>query len=367
MDYSGISDRMKKTDSRICHIRIVFYIHLLILSAVSPLLSGCGDELKEMHRALYEWRSHITYSPADFAAFDSLGITKLYVRFFDVQWRGERNQPYPASVATFGSPLPKGVEIIPTVYVTVDVMRRAHEEFSPAELAERITGKIESMASDIGLPVDSIREIQLDCDWTASTRTAYFELLSEVKEKRPEWTLSATIRLHQIRYRVETGIPPVDRGMLMAYNVGQVTAPEEKNSIFTEEEVGKYLGPLDESPLPLDVALPIFSWGVRFHFDRFAAVIDGVRLSDMRGRPEFERFGENLWRARTNTELRGEPISAGDVIRVEEPDREGVLSVARRVAGDLDDESLTVSLYRFDRSFMNDGFDYFQETYRAFE
>ena len=154
----------------------------------------------------------------------------------------------------------------------------------------------------------------------------------------------------------------------MAYNVGQVTSIDEENSIFTEEEVDKYLGSLDRYPLPLDVALPIFSWGVRFHFDRFAAIVDNIRAEDLEERSEFKRVGENLWQARLNTTLRGEPVFEGDIIRVEQPAPEELLSIADDIAGQIDAPFMTLALYRYDSAFVSgDELDQLQQLYQVFQ
>lgn len=48
--------------------------------------------------------------------------------------------------------------------------------------------------------IENVKEIQIDCDWTASTQEAYFEFLHYLKEKAKDKQiqLSATIRLHQL-------------------------------------------------------------------------------------------------------------------------------------------------------------------------
>ena len=68
--------------------------------------------------------------------------------------------------------------------------------------------------------IENVKEIQIDCDWTASTQEAYFEFLHYLKEKAKDKQiqLSATIRLHQLSMTP----PPVDRGILMMYNTGDV-------------------------------------------------------------------------------------------------------------------------------------------------
>ena len=66
------------------------------------------------------------------------------------------------------------------------------------------------------------KEIQLDCDWNSSTQKKYFNLIEEMK-LYPTWeniVWSATIRLHQLKYPKQTGVPPVNKGVLMFYNMG---------------------------------------------------------------------------------------------------------------------------------------------------
>lgn len=317
---------------------------LLILLLL--LAGGCGPRRQNVERSFYEWRSRIFYSPADIAALDSLQVTSLYVRFFDVQWDDDKKMPVPESVAQFISPLPPGKTIIPTVYITNDVVRRVNRDAIIQDLARNIREKIEQVASEA--KSTSFSEVQIDCDWTASSQLNYFELLRQIRDVFPGITVSATIRLHQIKYRAETGVPPVERGMLMAYNVGDVVSPKETNSIFTAEEVDKYLGTLDDYPLPLDAALPVFSWGVRFHFNRFASLINNVTEQDMKGRNEFRMVDKNVWMAGSETMLRGERVYPGDIIRIEQPDHKGVLEVAQTISRALNSPTIAVALYRFD-------------------
>lgn len=323
---------------------------LTALLAVGSVLAGCDRKRTAVHRAFYEWRSDATYAPDDLQRLADLRIDRLYLRLFDVQLNEAGTAPVPISVAHLEpGPVP-GIEIIPTVYVTNEVMKRVMNDAQLSELASNIARKIESRMDALGSP--NFAEVQIDCDWTASSKTAYFNLLRELKTELPDHLLSCTIRLHQIRYRVETGIPPVDRGMLMAYNVGRVTDPEETNSIFTEEEVMKYLGTLDEYPLPLDAALPVFSWGVRFHFGNYAALIDNIDHETLRQNRSFEQIDEHLFRALRSATLNGTEIAPGDIIRIEEPDRDEVLNVAEHIASALDEPTITVALYRYDPAIM---------------
>ncbi|MBK8703650.1 MAG: hypothetical protein IPN33_08475 [Saprospiraceae bacterium] len=120
-----------------------------------------------------------------------------------------------------------------------------------------------------------ILEIQIDCDWTEKTRDSYFYLLKKMREQLEpgNCALSATIRLHQVRYFKKTGAPPVDRGMLMFYNMGDVESWEEPNSILNIKKGEPYLDGAARYPLPLDVALPAFGWGVLFREGRMIRLI----------------------------------------------------------------------------------------------
>ena len=337
----------------------------IITVFVVSAMAGCGKERTSVHRAFYEWRSRVSYTNQDMQTFGALSINRLYLRLFDVQWKKDRNIPYPESTVHLAGQLPANVDIIPTIYVTNEVMKRVNEEQELDELATNTANLIREMVEEMGIA--SFPEVQIDCDWTAGSRISYFRFLQLMADRFPDKTLSATIRLHQIRYRVETGIPPVDRGMLMAYNVGQVTSPDETNSIFTEEEVAKYLGTLGEYPLPLDAALPIFSWAVRFHFDRYASLTDNVGLQDLNAHKDFEPLGRTRFRAIRNTELHGTPVFAGDIIRVEVPDRGEVLSIAEDIAGDRHEPEITLALYRYDSAMVGRfGTDYLQELYETF-
>lgn len=163
------------------------------------------------------------------------------------------------------------VEIVPVVYLTVSALKITNSE-TRSELARNMIQKLESQWQPI-------HEFQLDCDWTASTRDAYFELVNMIQDLRPRWTVGATIRLHQLKYRGQTGIPPVDYGVLMLYNTGNVTDPKEHNSILSTEVVKKYLRP--DYPLKLRIALPAFSLVVIFQNGSFHSIISGIQKSQI--------------------------------------------------------------------------------------
>ncbi|MEP7220951.1 MAG: hypothetical protein ABI876_18645, partial [Bacteroidota bacterium] len=241
----------------------------LLACMLLTLLPGCGRGTSAHGRnSFYYWRSTFLLSAADSVRLRELRVGRLYVRFFDVDLG-----PSPKGEVRFSGGIPWGMEIVPTVFIT-DRAIRGLTPRDADELAMKIAGRINAIASAAGI---AVHEIQIDCDWNATTRETYFRLLRtlhpEVKGTLPAymrgWSVSATIRLHQIKYYRAQGIPPVSRGMLMAYNVGAPTDIGIDNSIFNGSDVRTYISDIDHYPLPLDVALPIFSWGVAFRYGSF--------------------------------------------------------------------------------------------------
>jgi hypothetical protein len=124
--------------------------------------------------------------------------------------------------------------------------------------------------------------VQLDCDWTISTRVVYFHFLAALRARLPQGVaLSATLRLHQYRYPDRTGIPPVDRVMLMFYNMGQLDDPDEPNSILNLAAAQPYLDGAPPYPVPLDVALPVFRWGVLYRDGRMTKLIHDLTADEL--------------------------------------------------------------------------------------
>lgn len=119
--------------------------------------------------------------------------------------------------------------------------------------------------------IENVKEIQIDCDWTASTQEAYFKFLHILKEKAKDKQiqLSATIRLHQLSMTP----PPVDRGILMMYNTGDVKQLSCQKPILDMKDVAPYIQHLGSYPLPLSAAYPLFSWRVLFREGKFVGIM----------------------------------------------------------------------------------------------
>ena len=215
------------------------------------LASGCRDSREqkalEEGNAVYYWRTDLRLDSTERAFLKTYHIKKVYCRYFDVVM-DESGEPMPNATITFSDTLPADVEIIPTVYITIDCLQKSHKDLA-AKLVKRIRQMNET--NDIS----GVREIQIDHDYTARNMEVYYQFLKEAKEA---WggTLSTTIRLHQLSMEA----PPVDYGALMIYNTGDPQKWTERNPILDYRDVAPYLRHLDDYPLPLAAAYPVFSW-----------------------------------------------------------------------------------------------------------
>jgi len=266
----------------------------------------------DLKPAFYHWKQTFSPDSASLHYLDSLGVRRLYVRFFDLGWDGGRQAPIPLSILEKGSPaFPEGLDLVPTLFITESCMARL-EGKAIDSLVQKVRGLLQRQLSEWPDPV----EYQIDCDWTGRSRESFFRFL-QVFKKAVGKPVSATLRLHQLKYPERTGVPPVDRGVVMYYNMGQVDAPGERNSILDNEVGRRYVGDLKDYPLPLDLALPLFRWGAVFRDGELLSLINGLSETDLVDPHRFRRSGEGWFELRKSTYLKGYYLYAGDRIRLE--------------------------------------------------
>lgn len=232
---------------------------IAILGVISMMHVGCTQpiELPE-ENAVYYWRTDLRLDSTERAFLATYNIKKVYCRYFDVVINDTATGPMPNATIHFNDTLPDGIELIPTVYITENCMHQPHKG-----LAQKLVQRIKQMneTNDI----KNVHEIQIDCDYTERSRQTYYEFLKEVRaawleQNNPDdvstHILSTTIRLHQLAMEA----PPADYGVLMLYNTGDPRKWTERNPILDIRDVSPYLKRLDDYPLPLAAAYPVYSW-----------------------------------------------------------------------------------------------------------
>ncbi|MBI1183348.1 hypothetical protein GC194_03695 [bacterium] len=257
-----------------------YFITLLMI------ITACGQKT-ELIRGMYYWQSakHKMDSSC-LMLLEKSEIQRCYVHLFDVKpdplygavpdakthlslsYNPYTFDPYDSSLLDGCA----GVHFIPTVFVRNDVF----EQVEPIEI-DRLAGNIAYLCDKyfhdkLEINEHNYDEIQLDCDWTSATKDAFFKLIAQLKETSGK-KVSCTLRLYPFKYREKMGIPPADRVTLMCYNYFNPLQHPSENSIQNNEELKRYLQHSDSYPIPIDVALPIFSYTILYHNNEYAGII----------------------------------------------------------------------------------------------
>jgi len=240
-------------------MKYLSYLFLLILFSFA---SCSTDEPEVKRRAMYYWNTTFGIDSVKEQFLKEHSIERLYVRYFDVVMT--EGEPMPNATIQFDSAVSCKLEIVPTVYIHNECMRQ------PAVgLADKLLKRLLQMNETHS--IGKVNEIQIDCDWTQTTRQNFFSFLEELHAltKTKGITLSATIRLHQLTQPV----PPVDRGVLMVYNTGDLTKIDVEKPILDIEAVKPYLKHLDQYDLKMASAYPIYKWEIVFRNGKFVDII----------------------------------------------------------------------------------------------
>ncbi|MDR3556328.1 MAG: hypothetical protein P4L55_16360 [Syntrophobacteraceae bacterium] len=322
------------------------FFRVAFILTLSGALLGCGTGPRAT-RAFYYWRTVFALSHSEKAVLRDHGIERLYLRFFDVAFDPVRGRAVPLALCQFRQQPPPGVAIVPVVFFENAVFERGCD---PGALAEKVWKLVREMAGSQSL---SFRELQLDCDWSQSTRQSYFQFCRALGSScRPEGIrLEATIRLHQVKYFRRTGVPPVDRGMLMFYNMGRISANPLRPSIFNVEDAARYTAGLTRYPLPLDGAVAIFSWLIHAGANgRVCGLMEKIDTATLDKSPFLRHISSGRYQVVASAFFQGTYLNRGDTLVVEAmtPD------VSRRAASMLADINLpgkhfTLALFDLDQ------------------
>ena len=239
------------------------------------VLASCNQKQgQEAERSMYYWRTVFALSDQEREFLQVHNINRLYIRFFDVVLN-EDGEPMPNATIAFKewreengerkeNTLPENLEVVPTIFITNDCMAARHEG-----LAEKLYKRVKQMCETHN--IKNVNEIQIDCDWTTSTRKEFFHFLEDLRSlaKKQGIGLSATIRLHQLSQPV----PPVDRGVVKVYNTGDVTQLDCHHPILDIADVKQYLPNLKKYNLKLSAAYPLFTWKVLFRNRKYVGIM----------------------------------------------------------------------------------------------
>ncbi len=278
------------------------------------LLSACNK--KELSTSFYHWEQTFDLHKDEIQLLNNLKVKEIYVRIFDIDYKDKSKEPVFLSNINVKNKLPGGRTIIPCIFITNRTFKNINL-VAVDSLAQKTALHINNITKTQGLTWGD--EIQLDCDWTPRTHLYYFAYLKQLKQYLPQFsTFSATIRLHQFKYPQKTGIPPVDKGSLMVYNMGDFEDQEEANAIYSIDILKQYLNVNQPYPIHLDIAMPTFSWVLVFRFGKAVKIIHHPNTSELNELQEqFLKLENNKYKAIKNGYWQGMYIYKGDVLRVD--------------------------------------------------
>ncbi|MDN5097630.1 hypothetical protein O8C85_03725 [Aliarcobacter butzleri] len=271
--------------------KIVILISLILVFALI-VFSYNKTQKKDIQISFYSWEN----------SFEEQNINeKLYIKVLDVNFSTKLEL-----LKTNIKDVPKN--FIPVIYITNETMKNVDYSLVSKAILETLKNY-------------KFDEIQIDCDWSLSTRSNYFNLLEDLKEKLNK-KISATIRLHQIKYYAKTGIPPVDYGVLMYYNMSNIGDFNTKNSILDNEIAKKYHYNFDVYPLKLKLALPLYSQAIQFREEKAISLFEGVEEKDFNN--DFEKLENNRYKVLNSHYFKGRYIYKDDIFRLENSNEQDI-------------------------------------------
>ncbi len=335
---------MKNMFSRSCFCLALCFVFLLV---------ACHKPAeKKVKSAIYHWKSTLDISKGEESYLKAISAHRIYLRLFDVDWDATAKQPLPIAELEVKTILSDSIEIVPTVFITNRTFFNLPEK-EVSKLADHVFEKIFQITSNF--PGHQVKELQFDCDWSSKTQSKFFEFLKEIKlrAQKKSILLSSTIRLHQIKFFERTGVPPVDRGVLMFYNMGNVEDIDAENSILDLSIAKQYLENFENYPLAIDIALPIFSWGVLIREGKMINLINNLQASDLKDELLFLKIDETHFEIIKSTYLQGHYLYKGDVLRLEMAPINLLQESADLLSNLVANEDLTVIFYHLDSIAIN--------------
>ncbi|KMQ63595.1 hypothetical protein ACM40_01975 [Chryseobacterium sp. BLS98] len=286
------------------------------------ILASCSGKEKHLY-TFYYWKTHLKLDQEEKKALDQASVPYLYTRFFDIDKVSGKFQP--VAVITHDNSFRTNKQIVPAVFITNQSMYHISAE-EIRFLAKNVHDLVQKKATEYHLKINN--EIQIDCDWTAGTRDDYFKFLKELKKVSGK-EITCTLRLHQVKDKNETGIPPVEKVYLMCYSTSSPLEKSTKNSILDVTVLKSYLSKLEDYPIKkMEVALPIYSWGIVTNHLEKHKLINALSKKDLEN-PGFKRISDNEVEIIKDGFYFGSFLSKGFRIRVEEISDDQLQDVTR--------------------------------------
>jgi hypothetical protein len=317
------------------------------------LFYSCQTESKveSVERSFYVWGS----SNFDQSVKDNLNkqkIKKLYIKYFEVAY-SETMGNFPQdklSIYSYEFQDIDSLQIVPTIFIKNEIFSFNDEKKLDA-LADNIVYLITKFNNEKLEKNTIVDEIQIDCDWTKTTRKKYFYLLKKIKQISKK-EISCTLRLYPYKYSDLMGVPPVDKVTLMCYNLIKPLTNKDQNSILDINELKLYLDKKRDYPLHIDIALPVFNWTQLYQNNQFA----GLKQIDKSQIQTFAKLVKPMWyEVNKDTTIDwSDYYRIGDQIKYEEVSNETLQQAINIIKKNIQlDKKTTITLFSLDNGTFN--------------
>ena len=261
----------------------------IIIASLAFLYYGQGTT--KIEYSFYHWKS--TYSV-------DANETKApqYVKVLDITYKNS----FVLKKTSFET-IPRKT-IVPVIYMD-----------NPLWLKMKATTMVNKILKSLKTLPIKYNEIQIDCDWTDRSRKSYFQFLKQLQQQSGK-KISVTIRLHQVKYYKQTGVPPVDYGVLMYYNMSDFRDIATKNYILDLAVAKQYHYNFDTYPLRLNLALPLYSQATIMRFSQVVGLMEGLREEELNS--NFKKLKEHLYRVEKTHYFKKRLFYEDDTVRVDE-------------------------------------------------
>ena len=359
--------------------------YIYVLMPLLCLFNCQKRENRTINVAFHHWKSRLNITEFEANYCHTIKANTLYLRLFDVDFNAQNKFAEPISELIINkNDLIKFDTIIPTVFITnrtlINLNNAQIDSLSTLiinKLSQITEGSVfNNQQLNNNVFNNKINELLIDCDWTANTKIKYFQLIkqlkmqlnnqlnsqiSELNKPNKQLKITTTIRLHQIKFSGKTGIPPADKGLLMAYNTGDLSDPQTINSILDIAVLKAYLSELNTYPLQLDIALPIFSWGILKrdgqavqlipNFNNDFLLKNGLNVIARHEATEgvyFENKNDKTMTILKNGYYNGYYLYADDVIKMEEIDVNTLKQAANLLSEQINNRQLKIGFFSLD-------------------
>lgn len=285
-------------------------MHRILLLVIILFTASCSRDTTR-HISFYYWKTSFHLNNYEKQTLADNAVQTVYVRYCDVDLEPGAASPKPVATIAFDTTA-HTYNIVPVIFIK----NRTFIKTQPAAVSALADSVFKLVSQINSTQKINPPEIQFDCDWTETTRENYFLFINRYRAISKQ-RISCTIRLHQVKYPGTTGIPPVDRGVLMYYNMGSINAGPQR-SIYEKSVAGKYNSFISTYPLPLDVALPIFSWGLKIRNGRVTELLNKIYSRHFENDSNFRYLNKNLFTAVHPCFKAGYYFARGDAVKIEQ-------------------------------------------------